>query len=263
MLRAQDLQVLRGPQRLLGPASLELEAGSVHALVGPNGAGKTTLLRVLSGELSPSSGSLELEARALARWSWPELARRRAVLPQTATLQFGFSVREVLRLGLLDTAPEARRSAHIERLLDACGIAAIAHRRYTELSGGEQARVQLGRVLAQVWDGGSEQLETPRYLLLDEPLASQDPAQRAALGSLLQRCARQGFGVLLSLHDLNLAARLADRVTVMADGITVAQGRPAEVLGSEATQKAYGIELRWEATERGASVLSAPGLGPV
>ena len=263
MLYAHELEVQYAAQRRLGPASLELRPGSLHALVGPNGAGKTTLLRVLSGELPPSSGTLELDGRPMARWSWAELARRRAVLPQSASLQFAFTVAEVLSLGLTDTLTARQAETRIQRLLGHCGIEALATRRYTELSGGEQARVQLARVLAQVWDGSEAAVAQPRYLLLDEPLASQDPAYRATLGAVLRGCAQRGFGVLLSLHDLNLAARLCDDITVLAAGVTVAQGRPEHVLASAATQQAYGMALRWDLTSAGDQVLQAPGLGPV
>ncbi len=240
-LHAQDAGYDSGGQPLLRQASIQVEPGEVHAILGPNGAGKSTLLKLLSGELRGTRGEVSLDGRPLAQWTPAALARRRAVLPQDEQLGFGFLVEEVVALGRLPCprhAP-AREEVLLREALAAAGVAALWGRRYTALSGGERRRVQLARVLAQVWEALAE---GPRYLLLDEPTASLDLAhQHASLGAARQ-FARQGNGVAVVLHDPNLALAHADRVTLVRDGQVAASGKPAEVLQPDVLRSVFGID---------------------
>lgn len=239
-LQAESLTLRRNGRYLLEGVSLAVTPGKVHAVLGPNGAGKSSLLRCLSGEIAPTRGQVLLDGRSLARWTPSALARRRAVLPQGESLRFAFSVAEVVRLGRLPlpTLPAAEEDAKVASALLATGCDRLMHRPYTDLSGGERQRVQLARVLIQVADDLGE---GARYLLLDEPTSALDLAHQHELLRSLRQRADAGLGILMTLHDPNLALAYADSVTLLCCGQCVAQGAPADVLTPEALGRYFGV----------------------
>jgi iron complex transport system ATP-binding protein len=210
---------------LLDGVSLALTPGEVVALVGPNGAGKSTLLRVLAGDLSPNGGEVTLDGKALASFRARELALRRAVLPQQTVMQFAFAAREVVAMGRHPHS--GRRDAPDDEAIVTAAMVRtetdkLAERAFPSLSGGEQGRVSLARVLAQ---------EAP-ILLLDEPTAALDLRHQQATLAIARELAAEGAAVLAVLHDLNLAAAYADRVALLAAGRLEAVGPPWEVLNA-------------------------------
>lgn len=240
MLRAENLShELRG-RRLLAPLTASFQAGRLHAIFGPNGAGKSTLLKLLAREWSPSAGEITLDGRPLALWNEAELARRRAILPQQHALSFPFSAREVVVLGRLhaEHGNAAQERDIASDALAACGATALASRSYAQLSGGERARVQLARVLAQIWQSPRGQT---RYLLLDEPTAHLDLAFQHACLRLARSWLAHQVCVIAVLHDPNLVLSYADEVLVIADGQLRAQGSPTEVMTGELMQNVYGL----------------------
>jgi iron complex transport system ATP-binding protein len=246
-LATERLGYATGGRRLIDGVCLELRPGEVHALLGRNGAGKSTLLRLLAGELAPQAGSVRLEGRPLAAYAPRELALRRAVLPQQETLRLSFTVEQVVALGLYARALARAQERRIARAaLEMVGLEALADRKYPSLSAGERQRVQFARVLAQVW----EPTEHPRYLLLDEPTAALDLAHQH--DCLLQaRCfAASGAGVLVALHDPNLALRYADRVTALVEGRVLVQGPTRAALDRAALETVYQVPI---------ALLHAPG----
>ena len=244
MLSAHQLGCRRGRRQVLGGIDLEMRAGEVLGVLGANGAGKTTLLSTLAGELPASEGRLELDGRALSGWTPAELARRRAVLPQSPSLGFDLSVHDVVAMGAYpfpEIAPDAHE-ALLRRALREADACALADRRYLGLSGGEQQRVQFARVLAQVL--GARQAQQYRALLLDEPTSSLDPRHQLLLLRTVQALARaEGIAALVVLHDVNLAAQWCDRLLLLARGRSVAQGTPAEVLTPQALQQVYELPV--------------------
>jgi len=246
-LRARDLRYTVPRRQLLEDVSLTVEPGQVHALLGPNGAGKSTLLRLLAGELEPDRGALELNGRPLHDWSARDRARQRAVLPQSHGLAFGFTAGQVVALGRLPCSqrrPDAE-AALVHDALALAGVAPLHDRLYTTLSGGERARVQLARVMAQVWEPLDGALAgTPRFLLLDEPTASLDLAHQHDCLRAVRTLADRGLGVLLILHDPNLALRYADAVTLLRDGRALASGPPAQTLTAETLERIYRVPVR-------------------
>ncbi|MFE9577693.1 heme ABC transporter ATP-binding protein [Nocardia sp. NPDC006044] len=236
-LRARGVSVdRRGAQtaqrRVLDGVDFDVVAGEVVALVGPNGAGKSTLLAALAGELTPSEGSVELEGRALAHWSPLDMARRRAVLPQTHTVGFPFTAREVIAMGRAPWLRTERRELDDERIAAAMRAADVEHlaaRSFPTLSGGERARVALARVLAQ--DTGT--------LLLDEPTAALDLGHQEAVLRLATTRAEAGAAVVVVLHDLGIAAAYADRVAVLEGGRIAADGPPRQVLTTDLLTRVY------------------------
>lgn len=238
-LIAEDMTVNLGRTRILHGLSFQARPGEFTAIVGPNGSGKTTLLRALTGELR-YVGRIRLGGFDLAGMSVEDLARRRAVLPQAAALSFLFTVAEVVRIGL--EARGERAEALVPAALAAVDLPGSAGRLYQQLSGGEQQRVQLARVLAQVWqpvDGHGA-----RWLMLDEPVSSLDIAHQLTVMRLAADYARRGGGVVAVMHDLNLTAMFAQHVVLMAGGQVLAQGRPEAVLTDAGLSQAYGCSIR-------------------
>ncbi|MGH6880920.1 heme ABC transporter ATP-binding protein [Hypericibacter sp.] len=244
MLALDHARLDRGSRTVLADADLAVRSGEVLALLGPNGAGKSTLLKALSGELEPTAGRAMLDGRDLAAWPAAALALRRSVLPQHNHLVFGFSVEDVVALGRSAHIDHAVRSDDNQAVLGALatvGLAGFAQRDYRKLSGGEQQRVHLARALAQIWGEGSP--GEPRYLLLDEPVSNLDPAYQQTVLRTARLMAARGCGVVISLHDLNLAAAFADRVLLIAKGRFVADGTPAEVLTPQRAGEVYGLPM--------------------
>ncbi|MGW4325210.1 heme ABC transporter ATP-binding protein [Nocardia sp. NPDC004573] len=235
-VRASGVSVQRrgGGQarRVLDGVDFEAVAGQVVALVGPNGAGKSTLLAVLAGELAPSAGTVELDGQPLAHWTTLDMARRRAVLPQTHTVGFPFTAREVVAMGRAPWVRTERREHDEQQIAAAMAVTDVAHlatRSFPTLSGGERARVALARVLAQ----------DTATLLLDEPTAALDLGHQEAVLRLAAERAAVGAAVVVVLHDLGVAAAYADRVAVLDAGCIAADGPPREVLTTELLTKVY------------------------
>ncbi len=245
MLEADQVDFTIGRKALLADASLTLAPGEFVAVVGPNGAGKSTLLRLLAGEIRPSCGAIHLDRKPLAAWNRRALARRRAVLPQSSSLSFPFTVGEVALLG---RAPHtggvetALDRAVVRHALEAVGVGELAERVYPSLSGGERQRVHLARVLAQLMAAPGQY--APGFLLLDEPVTSLDPRHQHAALALARSYVAAGGGALAILHDVNLAARYADRAIVLANGRIVANGTPAEALAPEVISPVFEMPFR-------------------
>lgn len=243
MLRLEQACLQRGARTVVDALSLHIMPGRLTVIVGPNGAGKSSALGLLSGRLQPQHGAALLDDVPLSRWSPRALAQRRAVLSQRVTLGFGFRAIQVVLLGRsphLDgrETPEDLRVA--AQVLERVGAASLAQRNYLELSGGEQQRVQLARVLAQVWT----HRERAGYLLLDEPEAGLDIAHQHQVLRLAASLAREGFGIAAVLHDLNLAARYADEIAVLSRARLVSLGPPDSVLVPDVLSEVYGLPLR-------------------
>jgi iron complex transport system ATP-binding protein len=234
MIEIKDLNVSYGPRRVLSNITLDVNEGQMLALLGPNGSGKSTLIRALSGVV-PATGSLRLSGRDLNMLNAGERARLIAVVPQTVSLPPAFSVWETVLLGRTPYLNFLGQISAGDEEIARCALAKVdaldfAQRRVGELSGGEQQRVLLARALAQ---------STP-VLLLDEPTTHLDLQHQIGILELVHRLAREEkLTVLIALHDLNLAARYADRVALIVTGQIKAQGTPKEVLRPELISQVY------------------------
>lgn len=219
---------------LLAGVDLEVAGGELLGVIGPNGAGKTTLLRLLAGELTPTSGRVEIDGLDVSARTLEQLALRRAVLPQHQLLQFAFRCLDVVMMGRYphdETESEAR--ARALRVMAETDTEHLAGRLYPTLSGGEQARVAFGRVVAQ---------DAP-LLLLDEPTGSLDLRHQELVMGTLRSMTDASAAVVAVLHDINLAARFADRIVLLDRGEVVSAGTPEEVLRSDVLGPVYGIEV--------------------
>jgi len=244
MLEARDVSVSIGGKRIVHRTSLIAEPGEVTAIVGPNGSGKTTLLKAISGDLA-HEGTIVLNGHHVATTQPWKLAQMRAVLPQATVLSFPFTVREIVRLGVSGgrTGALAGEDGRLpDRALARVDLEGFAGRFYQELSGGEQQRVQLARVLCQVWAPVLEGV--PRYLLLDEPVSSLDIKHQLVIMKIARDFAGRGGGVIAILHDLNLMAMFADKVLVMHKGRGAVSGAPRDVLRDELLETVFGCPLK-------------------
>ncbi|HJR90751.1 MAG TPA: heme ABC transporter ATP-binding protein [Aeromicrobium sp.] len=222
-LELNRVTVTRGGRTVLRDVSLTVHHGEVLAIVGPNGAGKSTVLAVLSGDLSPDSGTVLIDGEPMTRLSSRQLAVRRAMLLQRNEVSFGFTVYDVVTMGRNPWPAEAHDETIVAEAIAALDLEDVAHRPYRELSGGEQARASLARVVAQ---------ETP-IVLLDEPTAALDIRHQEEVFALARAWARAGRAVAIAVHDLSLAAAHADRVAVVDGGRIGALGAPRDVLTEE------------------------------
>lgn len=250
MLQASSATYRVGTKALVANVDLTLRPGRLVAVIGPNGAGKSTLLRLLSGELRPTSGRVELDGRTIGGYGAADLARRRAVVSQATALSFPFTVREVVLLGATVpgfVAPPERIERAAAECLRTVGLLGLEERLYTHLSGGERQRVHFARALLQlaIADGARE---APAILLLDEPTASLDLAHQGLVLSEARRQAHEGRAVLAVLHDLNLAAAFADELVLMSRGQIAAVGTADDVFRDELLSRSYGCEVRTNTT---------------
>ncbi|ROO25775.1 heme ABC transporter ATP-binding protein [Salinisphaera orenii] len=240
MLEVADVDVARGGRTLLRGLSFHLAAGERLAVIGPNGAGKSSLLHTLIGDHAPARGDIRVGGRPLTALGDRERACRLALLPQASTLDFPFTVDEVVALGRTPHASGAVADrAVIEAVCAATDIDHLRRRLYPRLSGGEKQRVQLARVLAQIWrpeDAGE------RLLLLDEPVAALDIGHQALVMDRIAAFAAGGAAVVVVLHDISLAARHADRMLALRDGAAVAQGVPSDVVTVDTMRRLFDAD---------------------
>lgn len=250
VLETSGVTVRAGCRTLVETIDFALRPGRVQILAGPNGAGKSTLLRVLTGETTPDEGTVHLHGNPLHNYENGELARRRACLPQSSTLSFPFTIREVAAIGRLPYREHRRkRERIIDRALDRVGLLDRDAESYLHLSGGEKQRVHLARVLAQLGDPGGG------ILLLDEPTSSLDLTFQQLVFAIAAEWAERGAAVLIVLHDLNQAMRFGSWVTVLDHGRVAGQGPPRDVLTPGLLEQVYRVRARW--VESGAHRLLA------
>jgi iron complex transport system ATP-binding protein len=237
-LVASNLMVKRGGREILRSLDVAFESGYVTAVLGPNGSGKSTLLATLAGLLRADAGSVRLDNQNIATLPALVRAQRIGFLHQNPEIMWAVDVETVVGLGRIPHRHISTRAHDLEAIAEALrvtGTGEWAARDVTTLSGGERARVLLARVLAG----------EPEWILADEPFAGLDPAHQFETAEMFRALAAQSRGVVVTLHDLTLAARIADRVIVLADGRIVADGPPRSALSTDTLMSAYGIEARW------------------
>lgn len=239
-LEIKQATVTIGNKTLLDNVSLTIQPGQVVTVLGPNGAGKSTLMKVASGERPLSSGEVLLNGRK--NWDLRQQALMLGVLPQASSLSFPFTVEEVVLLGRTPCTSTRQQNQGIAEaaLIKVDGLH-LRSRQYTTLSGGERQRVHMARVLSQIWDKCSS---GDRFLLLDEPTSALDPAhQQLTLKMARQQADEEGIGVLVILHDLNLAARYSDQLMILQKGKIAAQGAPQDVLTPQTIGSVFNIQV--------------------
>ncbi|MCE2460971.1 MAG: heme ABC transporter ATP-binding protein [Pseudomonadales bacterium] len=246
-LSAENVTLELGAKRVLSDASLEVVPGQVTALVGPNGAGKSSLVRLLCGEIAPDRGLVCAGGLPLEHLGVRDQARLRSVVSQSAAMAFDFYVDEVLAMGWIpDPAEPADYDVACVEVVEQCQIGHLLGRKFKTLSGGERQCVQFARALLQIWRDVSDGHVDVRYMLLDEPTANLDLGHEALVLGLARSTASQNVGVLVVLHDIDMAAAFADRVVLLDEGAVAAGGSPGDVLTSELLSRVYQTPVRVE-----------------
>lgn len=236
MLLAENISCNAGAKQLVNNCTLSVRPGVFTAIVGPNGAGKTSLLKILSHERTHYEGIVKMNGIVVSAMKHRVLSQTRAVLPQHSTVNFPFTVEQVIAIGrYAHRSTKEENERVINEVITRTNLTALKDRTYYTLSGGEQQRVQMARVMAQIWD----ESESPKYLLLDEPTSSLDLAQQHSLLSLARGLCKRNVGVAAILHDLNLAAQYADEVVFMKQGSIVAQGLTRVVMTESVIEKTF------------------------
>lgn len=232
-IRVDGVSVELDGDLALEDVDLELDHAELVALIGPNGAGKTTLLRCLTGAVEPDSGAVALDGRDVSEMSREAVARRVATLPQDTSVSFDFTVEQVVEMGRHPWTPRFGSDPDpgaVDTAMETADVERFAERSVADVSGGERQRVLLARCLAQQTD----------TLLLDEPTASLDLHREIEIMEMVRDLVDDGRAVVAALHDLDLAARYADRIALIDDGTLRRTGPPSEVLDSEVVEDAYG-----------------------
>lgn len=258
-LEAVDLSLRRRRDFALTGIDLAVGAGELLVLVGPNGSGKSTLMHCLSALLTPTGGTVRLDGADLHALPARIRARRVGLLLQRAASAWPVSVRSLVGFGRIphgdgqgEADADGPAGQAIARALEVMELNHLADRAVDTLSGGEQARAQLARVLAG----------EPQVVLADEPVAELDPVHALRVMDLLQGLARSGRAVLAIMHDLSLALRYADRIAVLADGRLLALDTPEAIAGGGALEQAFGIRFALVRHEGLLGVVPVPGSAP-
>ncbi|WP_048307885.1 ATP-binding cassette domain-containing protein [Halomonas sp. PR-M31] len=229
-----------GDKQLLQPLDLTFTEGQIYGLIGHNGSGKSTLLKLLARQQSASQGEIRLHDRPLSNWGSREFARQVAYLAQHLPGADSLTARELIGFGrypwhgLLGRFGEKDR-AQVKRAIALTHTQDFIERQVDTLSGGERQRVWLAMLIAQ----GS------RFLLLDEPLSALDIAHQVEVLALIRTLCRElGLGVIIVLHDVNMAARYCDQLIALHSGRVLAQGAPSELMRASTLEAIYGIPMQ-------------------
>ena len=239
MLKAERL-AFGFPGRTVGEGiDFALAPGEVLCLLGPNGGGKTTLIRTLLGLLATHAGMIRLNERALQEHSRKEIAQLIGYVPQAHAGAFAYSVNDMVLMGRtahmgLFASPSAADRDAAGRAIETLGIAHLAGRPFTEISGGERQLALVARALAQ----------EPRVLVMDEPTSSLDFGNQVRVLGRVRRLAAQGIAVLMSSHQPDHALQCADRALLLGEGRAIALGAPRDVVNPESLKRLYGVDVR-------------------
>lgn len=242
MIELDRISVALSGRAVVKDLTFTAQAGALTAIIGPNGSGKTTTMKSISGERR-FEGSIRFNGRDLRSMSAKELALSRGVLAQSASLGFPFLVREVLEMGIVagDTHDAGKAERVMAKALDSVDLNGFGTRVASRMSGGEQARMHMARVLCQIHEAVRDGI--PNWLFLDEPVASLDIKHQLAIMAIARDFAARGGGVIAVLHDLNLTAMFADHVVMLKGGRLQAAGAPKDVFTEGALESVYGCRL--------------------
>ncbi|BCE01324.1 heme ABC transporter ATP-binding protein [Marinicellulosiphila megalodicopiae] len=245
MLKLNQVSFKIGKRIIFNDVSFEVKPGELVCLLGANGAGKSTLLKSICDDVT-FSGDILLNDVNLKNFNLASLAKIRSVMPQKVNLNFAFSCYEVVSMG---------RSAHnqilddtdkriIKKCMLLCGVWSFCERRYPYLSGGEQQRVQLARVLAQIYLDGGDSQSQPRLLLLDECTSSLDPKFQHQVYRILKSLKNQNIAILSVVHDINLASQYADRILLLSDGQLIEDASPSYAINTQSMLQTYDLHTQ-------------------
>ncbi len=244
MLNVQNINFRISPSLVLSDISFDVNPGELVAILGANGAGKSTLLKIITGSLKMNSGNVLINKLPLTFWSSKDLSTFAAVMQQQNQLQLPFSVYEVVMMGRYPHFNRKETSEDemiVNEVLVKAGIEKLKNRNYLTLSGGEQQRVHLARVLAQI--SGAKKIDEPRYLFMDEPSNNLDIRHQHSALNIAKEFAGEGNCVVAVLHDLNLALQYADKIVLLKNGAMKGFGTCADIMTDASISDVYDLPL--------------------
>ena len=244
-IKSHGISLLINGEKIISHLDLEIIPGEITALLGPNGAGKSTALKILAGDIQPSYGDVKYNNINLSEISIVERARLRSVMSQSQTVAFDFTTLEIIEMGWIHENNESYSFSYsdaLEEIINICDLHSLLFRRFNTLSGGEQKRVNFARILLQLWI--PKTVNYSRYLLLDEPFTNLDIFHELKMLKIIKSYLSKNIGILIVLHDLNIARKLADNVTLMRDGRTIHQGPTDEVLQEALLSKTFNTCIK-------------------
>ena len=232
-------------KKILRNINLEIIPGEILTIIGPNGAGKSSLIKIVSGDINPSEGEVQYGNTPLTQISLEKRSILRSVLSQSQNINFDFSVREIIEMGWINTKTSISNDNYMKLLSEVskeCFIENILNNKFKNLSGGEQKRVHLARTLIQLQN--LHKFEDNKYLILDEPLTNLDIFFEVKIMELIKKKARDGLGVLVILHDLNITQKFSDKVAILKEGELKFYGNTQSVLNSNNLSNVYGLDMK-------------------
>ncbi|QNL51448.1 heme ABC transporter ATP-binding protein [Olivibacter sp. SDN3] len=246
MIKVEHLSYNVGKKVLLQDIGFDVQAGELLSIIGANGAGKSTLLKLLCKDGQASSGEIFIKGNPIRNYKLKDLSKFRSVLSQHNTISVSFTVHEIVMMGRyphFEHQPSANDIQVVKAAMEETGVTSFSNRDYNTLSGGEQQRVQLARVIAQIYD------QPQGLLLLDEPTNGLDLLYQQQVLQLARSLANRGFCVVCILHDINFASRYSDKVLLLKNGQKIAFGTPIEVITCDHIHEAFNIRVELMAGE--------------
>ena len=244
-IEVQNISYKINNNQILKNVSLTIDQGKICSILGPNGSGKSTLVKIISGDIKPQKGFVFFNERKLDDISIEDRAKIRSVMSQSQQIFFDFSVREIIEMGWIEENGMYIRSninESLQRVAKECEISSLIDRKFNSLSGGEQRRVHFARTLIQLYN--KIELNNKRFLILDEPTANLDLLHELKLIRKLKEKANEGFGVLIVLHDLNIAYNFSDKIALINNGEIKYKGLPDDIFSEEILTSTYKMPIK-------------------
>lgn len=244
-IKISSVSYEKGNKKILDDISLEIKSGEVLSVLGPNGAGKSTLLNLISGDISPSKGEIYFDNKNLKDISIQERSFMRSVMAQSQAIVFDFSVKEIIEMGWLDKGLSNYANDFqnaLNEIAEETSVTDLLYKKFNILSGGEQRRVHFARTLLQMWRPSNS--FDPIYILLDEPTANLDILHEQKMMKKIRNKASEGIGVMIVLHDINIAAKYSDKIAFIKEGRLEEVGSPSEVLEENKLSAIYELPMK-------------------
>ena len=244
MLVAENIEYKVGHKYILNDCSVSFEAGRFHVIMGANGAGKSTLLKLLAGSIHSTAGAVYLDQKKINHYKSRELAKLRAVLSQHYSISFPVTTHEIVLMGrypYFNTSPSSNDLDICEKAMELMQVLELKERDYATLSGGEAQKVQMSRVLSQIWRTNEED---KKILFLDEPVSHLDIKYQHQLLNVAKELCKKHVTVIAILHDINLALTYADRILFMKQGKIFYETHSSKEVTTTIIKDIFDIEAR-------------------
>ena len=246
-IEIKNISLYVNNKHILKNINLKVKPGEVLSIIGPNGAGKSSLINLVAGDYLPSKGKIFYDSSDLTTLTLEEKSRKRGVMGQFSKIAFGFKVKEVIQFGWVENGIEIFSEIFenvILKISRLCNVESLLNRNINSLSGGELKRVQLAKTLVQLHSHASDNKEN-KYALLDEPLANLDLFYELEVLKIIRNVSSdQNVGIMMIIHDLNLAAKFSNKIALLHSGEIKDYGKPKDVLKPSILKKIYNMNMK-------------------